>query len=114
MAKLFLTLLAAPLALTSLSMPAAAQETTSVIVRYDDLNLASVAGRERLDTRVKYAIQAVCDTRPSSRQDLRQRAYSQKCAKTAARDAEVKLASSLNGEGTALADRGGKIIVSAP
>lgn len=114
MAKLFLTLLAAPLALTSLSMPAAAQETTSVIVRYDDLNLASVAGRERLDTRIKYAIQTVCDTRPNFRPDLRQRAYSQKCAKTAARNADIKLASLLNGDGVALADRGGKIMVSAP
>jgi UrcA family protein len=114
MAKLVLTLLAAPLALTSLSMPAAAQEPKTVVVRYDDLNLASVTGRERLNTRIKYAIQTVCETRPSFRPDLRQRAYSQQCAKTATRDADVKLASLLNGNGTALADRGGKIVVSAP
>lgn len=114
MAKLVLTLLAAPLALTSLSMPAAAQEPKTVVVKYDDLNLATVTGRERLNTRIKYAIQKVCDTRPNFRPDLQQRAYSQECAKTVMRDVDVKLASLLNGNGTALADRGNRIEVSTP
>ncbi len=55
MAK-FSFLLAAPIALAGFSVPAAAEddgERHTVVVRYDDLNLSSVGGRERLTTRVK-------------------------------------------------------------
>lgn len=114
MAKLVLTLLAAPLALTSLPMPAAAEQSKTVVVRYDDLNLVSAAGRERLNARIQTAIRTVCEIQPHYRQNLSERALSLKCAETAKRDADVKLASLLNGNGTALADRGGKIVVSAP
>ena len=111
MAKLTLILLAAPIALTSLSMPAAAQEKKTVIVRYDDLNMASVSGRERLQTRVKMAVRDVCAARLA--QGLRATQKARQCETVAMRDADVKLAGLLNGNGTALADRG-PVVVAAP
>ncbi|WP_260583404.1 UrcA family protein [Sphingopyxis sp. PET50] len=111
MAKLTLILLAAPIALTGLSMPAAAQEKKTVIVRYDDLNISSVSGRERLNTRVKMAIRDVCNTRLA--QGLRAEQKARQCETIAMKDADVKLASLFNGGGTALADRG-PVIVAAP
>ena len=113
MAKLTLILLAAPLALTGLSVPAAAQEERSVVVRYDDLNLASTPGRERLKWRVASAIRTVCESRPNYRQPLAQRAKALECEAAARRDADVKLAGLFSGDGTALAGRG-QIVVAAP
>ena len=111
MAKLTLILLAAPVALTSLSMPAAAQEKTTVIVRYDDLNMASVSGRERLQMRVRMAAREICGT--SLMRELRARQAARECEAAALRDVDIRLAGLLNGNGIALADRG-PIIVAAP
>lgn len=113
MAKLSLILMAAPLALTGLSVPAAAQEGKSAVVRYDDLNLSSTQGRERLEWRIASAIRNVCDSRPHYRQTLTERALSRECEVAAHRDTNVKLAGLLGGEGAALADRG-QVIVGAP
>lgn len=117
MAKLSLILLSAPIACIGLSVPAAAQddgERRTVVVRYNDLNLASVEGRERLNSRVKLAVRTVCNSRPNYRVTLGERAQSQNCEKVTMADADVKLASLLNGDGTRLADRGQTIMVSAP
>jgi UrcA family protein len=111
MAKLFPILLVAPLALTGLSLPAAAQERQSVVVRYDDLNLSSASGRERLTTRVRMAVLQVCGARDT--RDLKAKAQAATCKKAAMRDADVKLAGLFSGNGTALADRG-TVYVSAP
>ncbi|HJS10656.1 UrcA family protein [Sphingopyxis sp.] len=116
MAK-FSFLLAAPVALAGFSVPAAAEDESdrhTVVVRYDDLNLSSVAGRERLSTRVKYAVQKVCGTRPLHRRSLRERTVANRCKDNAMADADVKLAGLFNGEGTRYADRGRIIIVAAP
>lgn len=53
------------------ALPAAAAsddvQHTSVIVRYDDLNLANPAGMERLERRINAAAREVCGIRSSSR-----------------------------------------------
>lgn len=118
MAKLSL-LLAAPIAVAGFIIPAAAaakddSERLTVIVRYNDLNLSSVEGRKRLTTRVKYAVQTVCGSRVHYRQPLGVRAIAQRCEDSTMDDAQAKLAGLLNGNGTALADRGGIVIVAAP
>ena len=119
MAKFSLITLAVPMALAGFSVPAAAEddidgERHSVVVRYDDLNLLSAQGRERLTTRVKYAVQEVCGTRLNYRQTLRERAASNRCEDTAMADAGVKLADLFKGEGSRLADRGRIVVVAAP
>ncbi|WP_164118968.1 UrcA family protein [Sphingorhabdus sp. Alg239-R122] len=65
-ASLITTALSA-LAIMSASAPAmaGAQETRSVEVRYDDLNLASEAGAKRLQGRIKAAARTVCSPMPS-------------------------------------------------
>lgn len=116
MAKLSL-LLAAPMALVGFTVPAAAEddgERKTVVVQYGDLNLASVEGRQRLTTRVKYAVKSVCNSRPNYRQDLQTRALAQRCQKTAMADADVKLAGLFNGGIARLADRGRIVVVAAP
>jgi UrcA family protein len=116
MAK-FSFLLVVPVALAGFSVPAAAEDEGdrhTVVVRYDDLNLSSVGGRERLTTRVKYAVQKVCGSRPLYRQGLRERAVADRCEDSAMADADVKLAGLFNGEGTRLADRGRIVVVAAP
>lgn len=116
MAK-FSILLAAPVALAGFSVPAAAEddgERHTVVVRYDDLNLSSADGRERLTTRVKYAVQKVCGIRVHSRQGLRERALANRCENSAMADADVKLASLFNGESARLADRGRIVVAAAP
>ena len=115
MAKLSF-LLAAPAAFVGFTLPAAAEdgERPTAIVRYSDLNLASVEGRERLTTRVKYAVQKVCYSRPNYRTDLRTRAIAQRCESTAMADADVKLAGLFNGGIARLADRGKIVIAAAP
>lgn len=117
MAKLSLILLSAPFACIGLSVPAAAEddgERRTVVVRYNDLNLASVEGRDRLSSRVKTAVRTVCNSRPNYRPTLSERAQALNCERVTMADADVKLASLLNGDGTRLADRGQTIMVSAP
>ncbi|MGR4892165.1 UrcA family protein [Sphingopyxis sp. LARHCG72] len=116
MAKLSL-LLAAPVALVGFAVPAAAEgdgERRSVVVRYDDLNLSSVQGRERLNTRIKFAVQTVCGSRAHYRQTLSQQASARQCEDSAMADADVKLAGLISGDGTRLAERGRIVINAAP
>lgn len=117
MSKLSLILLTAPVACIGLTVPAAAEdggERRTVVVRYNDLNLASVEGRDRLNLRVKSAVRTVCNSRPNYRPTLTERARSQNCEKVAMADADVKLAGLLDGDGIRVADRGQTILVSAP
>ncbi|APZ97783.1 hypothetical protein BWQ93_04230 [Sphingopyxis sp. QXT-31] len=111
MTKLTLILLAVPLALTSISVPAAAEDLRSVTVHYDDLNLASPKGRERLETRVRVAVRAVCRT--NSRPTLREQSDSRDCERVATANSDAQLASLFNGNGTALAARA-PVVVAAP
>lgn len=117
MAKLSFILLATPVAFAGLSVPAAAEndgERRSVVVRYQDLNLASVEGRDRLTTRVRTAVQKVCGTRALYRQPLAERSVAQRCKQATLADADVKLAGLFNGDVARLADRGRIVIVAAP
>jgi len=117
MAKLSLILLSAPIACVGLSVPAAAEdngERRTVVVRYNDLNLASVEGRDRLSSRVKAAVRVVCNSRPNYRMTLNDIAHAQTCEKATMADADVKLAGLLNGAGTRLASSSPTIMVSAP
>ncbi|MBU0825784.1 MAG: UrcA family protein [Alphaproteobacteria bacterium] len=117
MAKLSLILLSAPIACIGLSVPAAAEDNSerrTVVVHYDDLNLASVRGHERLSSRVQYAVRTVCNSRPRYRVSLRERAKSLDCEKVTMADANEKLADMLNGNGAHMAHRGQTIMVSAP
>lgn len=117
MAKLSFILLATSIAFAGLTVPAAAEddgERHSVIVRYGDLNLASVDGRERLTTRVKRAVRTVCGSRPHYRQTLSERASSVSCEDATMADADVKLAGLFNGDVARLADRGRIVVVAAP
>lgn len=119
MAKFSLFLLAAPMVLTAAATPAMAAtddngERRTAHVRYDDLNLSTAKGRESLTTRVKYAIQKVCGSRPHYRQPLSERASAVQCEKSATADAEVKLADLFNGNGARLADAGRIAIAAAP
>ncbi|MBL8651333.1 MAG: UrcA family protein [Sphingopyxis sp.] len=113
MAKLIPILLAAPIALTGLSLPAAAQDDPSVdkrsvAVRYDDLNLANAAGRERLSARVQSAVRQVCGVR--SARDAWERQTASKCKDAAMRDADGKLAALFERNGTAFADAGSLVV----
>lgn len=111
MSKLAITLLAAPLALAGATAPAfAGDDVRSIVVRYDDLNLTSASGRDRLTQRVKNAVETVCDSRPHYRPTLADRARAAKCEAITMRDANVKLAAVLDGSGTQYADKGGMTV----
>ena len=94
---LFFALAMAAIAVCGAAAPAVAQDSDApqVAVRYDDLNLSTTAGRDRLDTRVRTAIRAMCTD--SSRLTLRQRAVAQECMAQAKRSIEPQLAALLNG-----------------
>lgn len=117
MAKFSLILLGASIAGIGLGVPAAAQDNEdrrSLVVRYHDLNLASVEGRSKLQSRVKSAVRKVCNSRPKHRPTLHELALAQDCEAATLADAGVKLANLLNGGGARLADRGQTILISAP
>lgn len=97
MSKLTLIMIAAAISATGAAVPASAQdgERATATIRYDDLNLSSAAGRERLDTRVRVAIRNMCHT--EQRPTLRQRALAEECETVAKRSIEPQIASLLNG-----------------
>lgn len=112
MAKLPLILMAAPLVAAAAVAPVAAQDDMrSIAVRYDDLNLASETGRERLETRVRFAVRQVCGVH--GRLTLRERASALACSAEATRDTKVRLAALFSGQGSRLADSG-QMTVAAP
>ena len=59
------------------TVPAVAAESRTV--RYDDLNLASAAGIERLESRINGAARQVCGARDDYRQSLMLQAETKKC-----------------------------------
>lgn len=103
MTKAPLMMVALAVATTGIAAPAKAQDDDMprVTVPYSDLNLASVDGRKRLDTRVRSAIREVCQTEP--RPTLRQRAIEQACAADAIRSTQVQVAALVNGHNARLA-----------
>lgn len=109
MANFPLILMAAPLIAAGITAPAFAQgEPRSVTVSYDDLNLSSESGRERLTTRVKMAVKQVCGS--ANRLTLRERAAKQACELHARRQADTQLASLFNGSSARLADQGPVVV----
>jgi UrcA family protein len=88
-----ITIAALALSLAAFATPASA-ETTSVEVRFDDLNLASAAGMAALERRVDRAIERVCgaDTRP-----LYKVVQQQQCAREAKASANEQIARIANG-----------------
>ncbi|MDO9370018.1 MAG: UrcA family protein [Sphingopyxis sp.] len=112
MAKLSFILLAAPLAAAGAIVPATAsaadEERQSITVRYDDLNLSSESGRDRLSGRVKSAIRQVCSS--NSRRTLAERAETRQCEAAASRDSDTQLANLFHGESTRMADRGALVV----
>lgn len=102
--KFMMSMLAAPMALAGLAVPAAAQDDRPrAEIPYGDLDLASSEGRAQLQKRVDSAIAQMCGTRTSHRQTLRQTLQSMKCRDEARRDAEVKVASLLTDRATRVA-----------
>lgn len=104
MSKLLTILAVAAVATAGMALPAAAQtddSAPSVEVRYDDLNLASSVGRDRLDTRIRSAIRQVCYSEPSP--TLRQRVSAQRCEQQAMRSVEPRMAALLNGQSAHMA-----------
>ncbi len=73
----------------------------TVIVPYSDLNLSSVKGRARLETRVRIAIRGMCRTDP--RPTLAQRALERDCVANARRSAEPQMAALFGGSDMKLA-----------
>lgn len=105
MTKLTFALLAAPMLAAGIAVPAAAQEEArSVTVRYDDLNLGTQAGRDRLKTRVRYAVRQVCST--AGRMTLAIQAKQQACLAEASRSADVRVATLFGHQASLLADSG--------
>lgn len=97
MLKTHLITIAAVLATATVASPAMAQDDDrqSVTIRYDDLNLTSAAGRERLDTRVRVAIRKMCGT--EVRAPMRERVAAAECEAFAKRSIEPQLAALYNG-----------------
>lgn len=117
MAKFPMIILAAPFALVGAAAPAAAtaaaaeEDQQSIVVRYDDLNLSTASGREKLTGRVDRAVRQVCNSRPHYRATLSERATASKCEVTAMGDANAKLASLFGAAGPRMADQGGMTVV---
>ncbi|WP_422061365.1 UrcA family protein [Sphingopyxis sp.] len=96
MSKLSFILIAA-IASGGAAVPAFAQDDLqrpSVTIHYNDLNLSTSAGRERLDTRVRMAIKSMCSVDSRS---LRQRAAALECEAAAKRSVEPQVAALYNG-----------------
>lgn len=72
----------------------------TVVVPHGDLDLNTVEGRERLETRMRGAIRYMC--RAYFRPTLRQRAEEQDCMEHARRSAEPQVAALLSGRNVAL------------
>jgi UrcA family protein len=107
--KTLVTMIAAPVALTSLAPAAAAQDDPPrATVRYGDLDLTTAEGRELLKWRVHGAIARMCKTRASQGGPLRQQVDSMKCRAAARRSVEDRMAILLDGNGTHLA--GGNVV----
>lgn len=92
---------AAPVATAAEARVADPDGAPTVIVPYGDLNLSSVKGRARLETRVRIAIRGMCRTDP--RATLSQRAQERDCIAHARRSAEPQMAALFGGSDMKLA-----------
>lgn len=72
------------------ALPAFASD--SRVVRYDDLNLASPAGQERLQRRIDSAARDVCGGGSATRESLAVLAQTQKCIAQAKTRAQAQVA----------------------
>ena len=61
----FITTALSSIALVAAAAPVSAQETRSIEVEYQDLNLAHAKGVARLQTRIKSAARIVCSPAPT-------------------------------------------------
>ena len=110
MAKFTNLLLAASVAVAGIAAPVAASENglPRVAVHYGDLDLSSVAGRERLSMRVSGAVKRMCAV--ETRADIGRKAASRDCRAQAMQNVDIELAGLLNGNGAQLTDREGKLL----
>lgn len=90
--------------------PAFAQ-TAARHVAYDDLNLASVAGRAKLERRLDSAVTAVCGFQASLTMLSEARAV-RRCRVDARQDARIQVSALLN-PSQKLADKGHGVIVAS-
>lgn len=78
-------------------------EPTTRVVRYDDLDLTSAKGRERLETRVRVAVNSACghwDVR-----SLNEKAMAERCRKAARTQSEAQVAEAVRNAAVRLASR---------
>lgn len=92
---LFAAAVATTLASTApvLAQPDSMTEPTQRIVRYDDLDLTNARGRERLNTRVRMAVNSACGY--ASAQSLTERKLVDTCRKKALKSSEPEIAEAL-------------------
>jgi UrcA family protein len=85
------------MAATGAAVPAMAQDDDAprVMVRYGDLDLQTVDGREQLDTRIRRAIRSVC--RVNIRPSLEERGFERACEARARGSVEPQLAALFKG-----------------
>lgn len=83
------------------SAASAGDHTMSVRVSHADLNLATAAGREKLERRVATAVKRVCPSHFS--RDLLTQRIARKCASDTRASLKPIMASLLNRQGVALA-----------
>lgn len=109
MTKISILLAAASVMVAGAAAPAAAaDEPPRAVVRYGDLNLASVAGRDRLTVRVRMAIRRMCGS--LTRLTLQEQIATRKCRTAAFKSAEPQLAKLFNGAATRIVDRDGRVV----
>jgi UrcA family protein len=116
MAKLSFFMLGLPMVIAGAAVTdtaAAEDEPRRVTVRYDDLNLSSVEGREQLAKRVRFAVRSVCPS-TTARTSLIEPAYVRQCEAEAGHRAETRVAALLSGHGARFADHGTQPVITAP
>lgn len=92
---LFAAAVATTLASTApvLAQPDGMLEPTKRVVRYDDLDLTTAKGRERLDVRMRMAVNSACGY--WSARSLSEKAVVDKCRDAAKEQGEVKIAEAI-------------------
>jgi UrcA family protein len=80
------------LALGATALPAQAQDTRTIEVRYSDLNLSTAEGRQSLQTRVRSAAKNVCGGQPTTSYGPEKIAYTH-CFTAAMKSANAQVAS---------------------
>ena len=78
-------------------------EPTTRVVRYDDLDLTSAKGRERLETRVRMAVNSACGYREA--RSLSEKVMAERCRKAARQQSEAQVAEAVRNAAVRLASR---------